>query len=349
VLTTTRAVITCIERVEAGVIVAQAEAEGTQHRVLAYPPLTGSLAVGDTVLLNTTATMLHLGTGGYDFVIANLSTPCPTQTDDTGHIVKLRYTPHQHAVNAAEMHQSLPATLLGKPVVVCGLHSQIAAVAAGVIAENTTARIAYVMTDAAALPLAFSNLVRDLKERGWLHTTITAGQAFGGDHEAVTVPSALLLAAALSDVVIVSQGPGNAGTGTTYGFSGIEQTWWLDIVGALRGKAIGVLRLSEADPRLRHRGLSHHSQTVFGKLTARRATLALPACCPVDLLPEIHTLPHEVVTVDTTPGWERLLTSGIPVTTMGRRPTEDALFFHAGIAAGVVAGTQATTVRSSTH
>ena len=50
------------------------------------------------------------------------------------------------------------------------------------------------MTDAAALPLAFSRLVRELTAAELLDATITAGQAFGGDYECVTVASVLLAA-----------------------------------------------------------------------------------------------------------------------------------------------------------
>ena len=53
---------------------------------------------------------------------------------------------------------------------------------------------------------------------------ISAGQSFGGDLEAVTVHSALLGAKHVvgADVTIVIQGPGNLGTGTGWGFSGVQ-------------------------------------------------------------------------------------------------------------------------------
>jgi len=54
------------------------------------------------------------------------------------------------------------------------------------------------MTDAGALPLALSDLVADLCGAGLLAGAITAGQAFGGDLEAVGVPSALVLAATVA-------------------------------------------------------------------------------------------------------------------------------------------------------
>ena len=149
--------------------------------------------MGDTVVLNTTATALGLGTGGVDFLISNDSRQDSRETrggpDGGEHIVKLRYTPLQHAVRAAEMDPAFAeiwenaTSLEGTPVVVCGLHSQIGPVCAGVKAALPSARVVYVMTDSAALPIAFSRLVGELKAAGLIDATITAGQAFGGDWE----------------------------------------------------------------------------------------------------------------------------------------------------------------------
>ena len=91
-------------------------------------------------------------------------------------------------------------------------------VAAG---RKPDARIAYVMTDGGALPLWFSRTVAALEDV--LCGTVTVGQAFGGDLEAVTVHTALLAAKHVlrADLAIVTQGPGNLGTGTPLGFSGV--------------------------------------------------------------------------------------------------------------------------------
>ena len=53
-------------------------------------------------------------------------------------------------------------------------------------------RIAYVMTDGAALPGGFSRLVAELRAAGLVDGWITSGQAFGGELEAVTVWTGLL-------------------------------------------------------------------------------------------------------------------------------------------------------------
>ncbi|MCA1596785.1 MAG: DUF3866 family protein, partial [Chloroflexi bacterium] len=72
---------------------------------LAYTRLVGSPAIGDRVLLNTTAVDLHLGTGGFHFIIAILGGSGegePEADPVSGHLMKLRYTPHQCRVQVAE-------------------------------------------------------------------------------------------------------------------------------------------------------------------------------------------------------------------------------------------------------
>src|SRR6185312_9893418 len=107
--------------------------------------LTGPVTVGDVVTLNTTATEMHLGTGGVDFIMAMHNQPLPATIGDPSgdeHIIKLRYTPLQHAVRTPEMDPAytgtweMASTLLQTPVIICGLHSQIAPAAAGVKAAR---------------------------------------------------------------------------------------------------------------------------------------------------------------------------------------------------------------------
>lgn len=353
-LKTARAVITAIVRADTRVVEARAMAEGetTERRVMAYPTLTGSLAIGDKVLLNVTATILSLGTGGYDFVSANLSQAEPAvfgDPDGTEHIIKLRYTPHQHAVRAVEMmpeYESIweqATSLRGTPVVVCELHSQVAAVCVGVKASRPDARIVYVYTDTAALPIAFSRLVVQLKESRLLDATITAGQAFGGEYEAVSVASALIAADWIleADVIVVGQGPGNAGTGTKYGWSGIEQGTHLNIVGSLGGLPIAVMRVSKGDKRARHEGVSHHTRTVLANIVNNSIKVAVPAndeYYSSDGLAESYLADiHQFIEGDPDPGLALLAERGLKVTTMGRTPDEDRHFFAFACAAGDVA------------
>src|SRR6185369_1894245 len=93
--------------------------------------------------------------------------------------------------------------------------------------------------------------------------TVTAGQTFGGDLEAPNVHSGLLAArhALGADIAVVTQGPGNLGTGTAWGFSGVAVGEAVNAAAILGGRPVGSLRISAADPRSRHHGVSHHSLT----------------------------------------------------------------------------------------
>ena len=158
------------------------------------------------------------------------------------------------------------------PVVVADLHSALPAVLAGLRSERPEARVVYLMTDGGALPIAFSRTVAGLRDAGWLHGTVTVGQAYGGEHEAVTLHSGLLAARHVlgADVAVVIQGPGNVGTGTTWGYTGVAAGEALNAVGVLRGRGVAALRVSDADPRGRHRGISHHSRTAYGRVVPGR-------------------------------------------------------------------------------
>ena len=158
------------------------------------------------------------------------------------------------------------------------LHSMVAPALLAFHRETPRRRAVYIMTDGAALPLSFSDTVRRLKARGLLTTAITCGHAFGGDLEAVNIYSALAAAktVARAEVIIVAMGPGIVGTGTKYGFSGMEQAYILEAVQRLGGRPIAIPRISFADPRTRHHGLSHHSRTVLGEITFATAWIGLP-------------------------------------------------------------------------
>ena len=214
--------------------------DGTRVRALAYPALTGRPRPGDRVLVNTTALDLGLGTGGYALVVA-VPDRLPADPALAGHLVKARYTPLQVTVLGADEQGSPHHDVLrdaddldGMPVVVADLHSALPAVLAGVFdsTERTGAnappppgstRVVYVMQDGGALPAWFSRSCATLKEAGWLAATVTTGQSFGGDLETVTVHTGLLAARHVlgADIAVVAQGPGNLGTGTRWGFSGV--------------------------------------------------------------------------------------------------------------------------------
>lgn len=255
---------------------------------LAYTDLTPAPRPRDRLLLNVAALDQGLGTGGYALVIAVLDArghPTAQPPAPRGHLVKARYLPLQVMVAGADeqgspFHDALAEAddLNGLPVVVADLHSALPAIIAAVRLDRPATKIVYLMSDHGALPLAFSRTVAGLRNAEWLAGTVTAGQAFGGDLEAVNVHSGLLAArlALGAELVVLTQGPGNLGTGTRWGFSGVACGEAINAVAVLGGRPVGSLRISAADPRPRHRGVSHHSLTAYGRVALRPADIAVP-------------------------------------------------------------------------
>src|SRR3954452_3088381 len=87
------------------------------ERAYALTQLTGPVALGDRVVVNTTAVELGLGTGGWHVVHWNLSR---SELVEPGpdHVMKLRYTSLQFDAGTDELaHPDLPTDLGGTPVV----------------------------------------------------------------------------------------------------------------------------------------------------------------------------------------------------------------------------------------
>jgi hypothetical protein len=311
-------------------------------RALAYPAIVGDPEPGDRVLLNLTAQELGLGTGGYALVIAlpDRLPPDPVRSGPAEAVVKARYTPHQVVLTAAA---PAAADLGGMPVVTADLHSALPAIVAGVQASAPGARVAYVMTDTGALPAWFSQTLDSLG--GLLAGVITSGQAFGGDIEAANLHGGLLAARSLADVAIVAPGPGTLGTGTAWGFSGTATGEAVNAVAALAGRPVGALRISAADPRPRHRGVSHHSLTAYGRVALAAADLPVPAGLPPALREAVEAAlarlcpPHRRVEVDPAGLDEALRALPLKLTTMGRDLDADHAYFLASAAAGRHAAT----------
>lgn len=321
---------------------------GGPERAYVLTQLTGTVAVGDRVVVNTTAVELGLGTGGWHVVHWNLahaewSEPGP------GHIIKARYTSLQADVGSTEEHAHELTDVVsidGLPVVAAALHSQLPAVAAAFKHAAPGARLAYVMTDGAALPLALSDLAAAVRERGLIDTTITCGHAFGGEYEAVSVHSALAVArhVAGADAAVVVMGPGIVGTGTRLGFSGIEVGPILDAAAGLGGAPIACLRASFADPRPRHQGVSHHTLTALSVACRSRVRIALPAVggdeearLRADLAAGGLDDRHEIVPVTPPDVLALLAGHDLRVVSMGRPAADDPILFLAAAAAGTLA------------
>jgi Protein of unknown function (DUF3866) len=323
---------------------------GDQVPALCYPPLTGLPEPGDRVLLNATALELGLGTGGYALVVA-IPDRLPPDATGPGHLMKARYTPMQASVPGADEQGSAHHDLLrdaddlaGMPVVIADLHSALPAIVAGYRASRPDARparIAYLMLDGGALPAWFSRTVAGLADAGWLAATITVGQAFGGDLETVTLHSGLLAARYVvgAELSVITQGPGNLGTGTRWGFSGVAAGEAVNAVAVLGGRPVGSLRISAADARDRHRGISHHSLTAYGRVALARADIVVPELDDefgTQLLAAVQPLGvrHNLVRISVEGLADALADCPVPLVTMGRALADDLPYFLAAAAAG---------------
>lgn len=299
---------------------------------VAYPELTGPVALGDDVLVNVQAVELGLGSGGFDVLHANLTRGLELPAEDGAHVMKLPYTPLQHAVVHAEegTGESPPDAIRSLPVVCCSLHSQLAPVCAGL---GRDLAVAYVQLPGGALPVALSDTVRDLRERGYLTTTVAVGPCFGGDLACVSAASALAgCAQAGMGAVVCAIGPGVVGTGSRYGHGGLAAADAANAAAALGAAPVVAPRVSEADSRERHRGLSHHTAAAL-ELIAGAVTVAWPE----GLEPPADIDGLEAVDVS---GW-REACAGLTLSHMGRGADEDPWFFAAAFAAGALARSRA--------
>lgn len=226
---------------------------------------------------------ISLGTGGYHFIVYNYSFRNDYKCQ--GHIMKLRYTPFQMRCFTAEEKNTQYEDVfnkfdtLNKSIVIVGtLHSMVGPIAAMLKYLMPSINITYIMTDGGALPIYLSSNIRELKKKELIDNTITIGHAFGGDMECINIYSGLIAAKHIfkDDVTIVAMGPGIVGTGTKYGFSGIEQGQIIDAVNNLDGTSITVPRISFSDTRQRHKGISHHTITNLTNIMCTKTNLVLP-------------------------------------------------------------------------
>ena len=335
---------------------------GLQVRAVAYEALTGVPVAGERVRLEVSALDRALGTGGHAMVSARLDV-LPADPPREGHLVKARYMPDQVMVTGVDEQGTTHHGLLsqpigdldleGMPVVVADLHSSLPAVLAGLRSPDGARqpRVVYVMTDGGALPLAYSRLVAALSEAGWLAGTVTAGQAWGGDIEAVSIHNALLAARHVlhADAAIVIQGPGNLGTETPWGFSGVACGDAVNAIATLGGRPVACLRVSQADARPRHLGISHHSMTAYGRVALAGADVVVPLLegvlgaqvrreAEVLCEPRPGAAQHRLVEVPVDGLMELLRAAeaetGVKLSTMRRGLDEDTAAFIAAAAAG---------------
>ena len=275
---------------------------------VAYPSVTGPVELEDEVLVNVQARELDLGSGGFDVLYANLTRGLELPAEEGAHVMVLPYTPLQHARLFVEESGELDADLHGLPVVCCSLHSQVTPVCAALAGL----RVAYVQLAGGALPLSLSDTVRALRERGLVAGTAAVAPCFDADVQCVSTASALAWARQAHDVAVCSIGPGIVGTGTRFGHGGVAAAETANAALALGGVPVIAVRVSAADERPRHRGVSHHTEAVL-------------------------SLVHgEAVVPQDGEGW-REACEGLPLSHMGRGPDDDPEFFAAAYAAGAAA------------
>jgi hypothetical protein len=318
--------------------------------------MVGPVLEGDEVIVNTEALDLGLGSGGYDIVHVNLTRGLDAPGAGADAAMKLNYTSLQHALDPVEAWQGDEDADAGDgvdewsakpvvPVLVLSLHGQLAPATWAARRGSSAMRVGYVQTWGGALPGSLSRDVAELRTSELLCGHITAGPAHGGEQEAMTTIGALRAAVDVLgwDAVIVGPGPGIAGSDSELGHGGMAA---LDAAHAsliLGYETLLAARMSSADPRARHRGVSHHTATLLRMLLGNvrvpaPATRTSPfpqingGDVPLERLREACGGRHEL--------WVReapvdeYAESGLPAEHMGRGIGEDPLFFAAALAAG---------------
>ena len=328
------------------------EVEGERRRAWADSSLVGPTELGDEVVVNVEALDLGLGSGGFDIVHVNLTRGLEAGGAEDGQVMKLNYTSLQHSVDPVEVGEEAGREGPPPPVLVLGLHSQLAPACWAAAEARPGLRVGFVQGAGAALPGRLSRDVGELRERGLLCGQISAGAAYGGERDAVTLIGGLDAAARRLgwEAIVVGPGPGILGSASRLGHGGVAA---LDAAHAALALGLATLvcpRLSSSDVRARHRGLSHHTAVVLELLLApvrvpvpeaelegwpllsEQAPEGGSARAALDELISIctgrHDLAVEAIDLD---GYAA---SGLPSATMGRTIDQDPLFFAAPLAAG---------------
>lgn len=328
------------------------EVAGEHRPAWADASMVGEIEVGDELVVNIQARDLGLGSGGFDVVHVNLTRGLHGGGDEGIHVIKLNYTSLQHPVDPVEIEHGSPDLGPKPPTVVISLHGHLAPIAWAAARARPGLRLGFIQGAGAALPGSLSRDVAELRRRDLLCGHITAGPAYGGEHEAISLVGGLDAAARRLgwEAAVVGPGPGILGSATRLGHGGMAA---LDAAHAALALGLPTLlcpRLSSSDERDRHRGLSHHTASVLELLLApvrvpvpeaelegwpllsEAAPEGGSAQAALDELIALcggrHDLAVERIDLD---DYAR---SGLPAQTMGRSISEDPLFFAAPLAAG---------------
>jgi hypothetical protein len=196
-------------------------------------------------------------------------------------------------------------------------------------------RVGYIQTVGGALPGALSRDVTNLRRAELLCDHVTAGAAYGGAREAITLIGALRAAMGPLgwDAAIAGPGPGIVGSGTRLGHGGMSALDTAHASLSLNLETLLAPRMSSGDQRESHRDLSHHTETVL-ELLLGTVKVPVPAVDEAALEPlrdacgDRHELWPRDAQVDD------YAASGLPASHMGRSIEEDRLFFATALAAG---------------
>jgi hypothetical protein len=313
---------------------------GEERAALAYPALTGAIEAGDEVVVNVEAHDLALGSGGFDLVCVNLTRGLAGEGAAGAHVMKLNYTPLQHAVRPVEEGLELAPSALALPVAVLAVHGQLPAAAFALERRSPGARVGFVQTAGGALAGALSNTVAELIERELLCGHVTVAPCFGAAEEAITVEGALHAAAERLgwEAALIGPGPGIIGSASALGHGGIEALHSAHAAIALGCPVVLAPRLSSGDSRERHYGLSHHSATVLG-LLLRAVDVPVPDAIGAEARAQLEHAAaarpdHRLLEVSVDELLAPYRESGLPTTTMGRDVDADTDFFRAALGAG---------------
>jgi hypothetical protein len=348
------------------------ELGGRSRPAIADVGIVGAAEIGDELIVNVQALDLGLGSGGFDIVHVNLTRGLGVADRSAANVMKLNFTSLQHTVTPVEDERlCLPVE---RPAAVLALHGQLAALAWAFARAARGAKLGFVQTEGGALPGGRSRTVRELRERGLLAGHLTAGAAFGGEGEAITLAGAVHhgLQTLGWDAAVCGPGPGIVGSSSPLGHGGMAALDSAHAALALGCPTLLVARMSSSDPRARHRGISHHTLMVLD-LLLEPVSVALPVGIqiPLESEAEVRAIfagqtagpgrtgsagvaggePDPAIARHNSAGPQRIArhdwrrvevdlagysVSGLPAETMGRSLSEDPLFFAAALAGGAV-------------
>ena len=258
VLTLRRGRVTAITERRRGLV----RVEVDSRPCIGYPRLTGPVALGDDVLVNTQAVDLGLGSGGFDVLYANLTRGVGPRSGRRGsrdeaalHAAPDRDRPCRGSRRAAELAHRAARRLRhapqsGRPDL--RRHRTRASRRVCPAPRRRASRV----------PLGHA--ARSSVGQGLVETAIAVGACIEGDVACVTAAAALAFAAREAfDIAVCSIGPGIVGTGSSLGHGAVAVVEALGAAAYLGGTPILAPRVSLADGRERHRPLSHHVQAVL--------------------------------------------------------------------------------------